>query len=638
MEKIPEPAAAIYLPSGVLIPTLNNLLKTEATFSSVMPFANEDAVISACKETTFLGKLVNFCFPAKVQGDSGVTFQRIPEDLEKEESIARAIEAGIAAGCQILDLTSAKILAGNPADILGFASELVILYLTQNINVTSVPGVASLFGEGENAYMPPKEILVRWINYHLKAAGYATVINDIDETLKDSAVMLPLLEKLFPDQIEKAALAETDLAKKAEAVVQCCQKAGSRLAVRPEDILAGNPRIFLGLLAELFNVKNGLESVPPKSEPVTAAITVAVSDAKIEVEVAQVAAEAPKMEATVGIEAVPATAAEAPKEATVKVEIEVAPATNAEAPKIEAKVEVEAAAPAPAAAPQESSVKIEAPAAASPATTKPDDAKPVEAAPAPATPVAPAPAKEDQKEPSPATSPSAKKPTFATNRKKEEDEKTFKNWLVTFLGAPLVEESLYENLRDGLILLKLIEKLWPGSTDPKQYEKTPNGNRFKMIINGNYVVEVCRKQKLVLPGTNGVDIVDCNESKVLGLLWQLMRVSSVAVAGNKSEEELVQWANGILKGKQPEIKSLKEPELKSGQYLINLLAAVQPTAVDFGAVKEGKTDEEADLNAKYVLGVAKDMGIKSALTFEDIKTVPLCLLQFSRRQSKIIGE
>ena len=51
--------------------------------------------------------------------------------------------------------------------------------------------------------------------------------------------------------------------------------------------------------------------------------------------------------------------------------------------------------------------------------------------------------------------------------------------------------NLYEEFKDGISLLKIIEKVKPNSVDWKKAEKTPN-NKFKKLANTKLCVDLCK--------------------------------------------------------------------------------------------------------------------------------------------------
>jgi len=108
------------------------------------------------------------------------------------------------------------------------------------------------------------------------------------------------------------------------------------------------------------------------------------------------------------------------------------------------------------------------------------------------------------------------------------EERAFRMW-INSLGIPgLYINSLYEDVKDGIGLLKVIDKVQPGLVDWKKVEMNPS-NKFKKVSNNNYAVVLGKTKELgiSLPGTQGSDIVDGNKKLILGYVWQLMRLHTL---------------------------------------------------------------------------------------------------------------
>lgn len=76
------------------------------------------------------------------------------------------------------------------------------------------------------------------------------------------------------------------------------------------------------------------------------------------------------------------------------------------------------------------------------------------------------------------------------------DERAFRFWInsLNIEDLPSVT-NLYEEARDGLLLLKVINKLNPTVVDWKKVDKNPN-NKFKQGINCSQVIEASKKLNL----------------------------------------------------------------------------------------------------------------------------------------------
>src|SRR5205807_1015996 len=73
---------------------------------------------------------------------------------------------------------------------------------------------------------------------------------------------------------------------------------------------------------------------------------------------------------------------------------------------------------------------------------------------------------------------------------------------------------------------------------------------------------------------------------------------------------MLKWANDMAKsgGKVQGIRSFKDPSLGSGVFLLDVLNGMKSNYVDYSLVTGGRTDEEAYLNAKLSISIARKMG------------------------------
>ena len=115
-----------------------------------------------------------------------------------------------------------------------------------------------------------------------------------------------------------------------------------------------------------------------------------------------------------------------------------------------------------------------------------------------------------------------------------------------------------------------------------------------------------------LVGVSGKDLADGNKKLTLALVWQLMRchlmgfLASLRQHGSGSDEEMVRWANAQVagSGSSHSMRDFADTSLASSLFLIDLLAAVEPRAINRALVTPGETEEEKALNAKYAISSA----------------------------------
>ena len=106
--------------------------------------------------------------------------------------------------------------------------------------------------------------------------------------------------------------------------------------------------------------------------------------------------------------------------------------------------------------------------------------------------------------------------------------KAFRMWINSLGLDGVYVNNLYEDIKDGIILLKVLERVKPGSVDWRRAEKNPN-NKFKRLQNANYAIEVGKAMGFTLVGIGGVDLVDGKRKLVLGLVWQIVRKHTLEV-------------------------------------------------------------------------------------------------------------
>lgn len=202
----------------------------------------------------------------------------------------------------------------------------------------------------------------------------------------------------------------------------------------------------------------------------------------------------------------------------------------------------------------------------------------------------------------------------------EREARVFTLWLNSLEVDPAVY-NLFENLRDGVVILQAFDKVIPGSVvwrrvskpkivaEPVELaegeEPKPPLSRFKMVENTNYAVELAKANRMHIVGIQGADIVDGSKTLTLGLVWQLMRRNIVQTLASLSkggreivDGDIVKWANETVKkgGKSSVMKSFKDPNIKNAVFFLDLLDSLKPGYVDYNLVYKGKDDEECRLN------------------------------------------
>jgi len=212
------------------------------------------------------------------------------------------------------------------------------------------------------------------------------------------------------------------------------------------------------------------------------------------------------------------------------------------------------------------------------------------------------------------------------------EERVFRMW-ANCLGIPgFFINNLFDDFEDGLNLLKVIDAIRPGTVVWRKVEKPKRGKMmvFKKNANNNYAVVLGKGPLgLSLPTTGGSDITQKIKKLVLGMVWQMCRLHTVQMlkelsGGNEpiEEAEILEFINTQTSNLGLEtIDSFRDGEIANGRWVVAAAATIEPEAVDWDIVTDGATEEDALLNIRYGITVARKLGCLVFCVPEDIQEV-----------------
>jgi len=215
------------------------------------------------------------------------------------------------------------------------------------------------------------------------------------------------------------------------------------------------------------------------------------------------------------------------------------------------------------------------------------------------------------------------------NSQGDREARAFALWLNS-LGVDPFVNNLYEDLRDGLVLLQAFHKIHRGSVEWKRVNTKVPLSRFKMVENTNYAVDLGKQFKYSLVGIQGADLTDGIKNLTLSLTWQLMRDNVIQILKSLSkdgrdvtEDDMVSWANSVpgRVGKTSKMSSFRDSSLRTGHFFLDVLAGIKKGIVDYDLVTPGQTDDEAKLNAKYAISIARKLGATIFVLPDDLVEV-----------------
>lgn len=158
-------------------------------------------------------------------------------------------------------------------------------------------------------------------------------------------------------------------------------------------------------------------------------------------------------------------------------------------------------------------------------------------------------------------------------------------WCNSLGVEDLYINNLYEDFKDGIALLKILDKVKPESVDWKKVEKKPN-NKFKKLANTKMCVDVCKdKYNFKMVNIGGVDIHNGEKKLVLATMWLIVTYHTLNVfflfqmIGDKTEDQVLEWANGRVDASL-KVSSFKDKAIGNSEWLFGLLRSVDKDCVD----------------------------------------------------------
>lgn len=477
---------------------INAVLAGDPDLGSRLPYPTETfEMFDDCKDGLVLAKLINDSVPdtidERVLNRPGRKIKTL-NAFHMTENNNIVIESARGIGCSVVNIGSGDIIEVREHLILGLIWQIIRRGLLGKIDIKLHPELYRLLDEDETLEqflrLPPEQILLRWFNYHLKAAGWQRRVANFSSDVKDGENYTVLLAQIAPEHCTRSPLQTRDLHQRAEQVLQNADTLGCRKFLTPTSLVAGNPKLNLAFVANLFNTWPALDAIT-----------------------------------------------------------------------------------------EEEKLQI-------------DD----------------------------------------FDAEGEREARVFTLWLNSLEVNPTVN-SLYDDLKDGTILLQAYDKVIKGSVNWRHVNKPPahggEMSRFKAVENTNYAIELGKQNRFSLVGVQGADITDGQRTLTLGLVWQLMRkdisetLSALAQRLGKREitdAEMVKWANDMSRkgGKNSSVRSFKDSQIGTGVYLLDVLNGIKSSYVDYDLVTAGRTDDDAYMNAKLSISIARKLGATIWLVPEDI--------------------
>lgn len=473
---------------------INNYLAGDEFLRKYLPIdSSSNDLFEIVKDGVLLCKLINVAVPGTID-ERAINTKRLLNPWERNENHTLCLNSAKAIGCTVVNIGTQDFIEGRRHLVLGVISQIIKIQLLADLNLKKTPQLLQLVDDSKDVEelmsLPPEKILLRWMNFHLKKAGYKKIVTNFSSDIKDGEAYANLLNVLAPEHSNPSTLAVKNPLQRAKLILEHADRMGCRRYLTAKDIVEGSPNLNLAFVAHIFQHRNGLSTQ-----------TKEISFLEV----------------------------------------------------------------------------------------SPDDTQ------------------------------------------ISREERAFRLW-INSLGNSTYIDNVFEDLRNGWVLLETLDKLSPGIVNWKIANKPPIKLPFRKVENCNQVVKIGKQLKFSLVNIAGNDIVQGNKKLILALLWQMMRYNVLQLLKNLrfhshgkeiTDADILQWANAKVRisGSQSHMNSFKDKSLADGIFFLELLSAVQPRAVNWSLVTKGVTDEEKKMNATYIISIARKLGCSIFLLPEDITEV-----------------
>ncbi|XP_026186240.1 plastin-3-like isoform X1 [Mastacembelus armatus] len=242
---------------------INSCLEKDPDCKHVLPInPSTEALFKAVADGIVLCKLINLSVPDTI--DERTINKKKLTPFTTQENLNLALNSASAIGCQVVNIGAQDLKEGKPHLVLGLLWQIIKIGLFAVIELSRNEAIAALLEEGESLdelmKLSPEELLLRWVNFHLKKVGMS--ISNFSGDIKDSKAYFHLLEQIAPDgskedvprvEIDMTGLYEKDLKKRAECMLKQAEHLGCRQFVTATDVVCGNAKLNMAFIATLFN-------------------------------------------------------------------------------------------------------------------------------------------------------------------------------------------------------------------------------------------------------------------------------------------------------------------------------------------------------------------------------------------------
>ncbi|THG04049.1 hypothetical protein TEA_004722 [Camellia sinensis var. sinensis] len=252
---------------------INSFLREDPFLKEYLPLdPSNNALFDLAKDGVLLCKLINVAVPGTID-ERAINTKRVLNPWERNENHTLCLNSAKAIGCTVVnigtqDLIEARVEVAEVSffcPVLATSGSGVDFSNNQaDLNLKKTPQLVELVDDSKDVEelmsLPPEKVLLKWMNFQLKKAGYKKQVTNFSSDLKDGEAYAHLLNVLAPEHGSATTLDAMDPNRRANMIIEHAEKMDCKNYVTPKDIVEGSPNLNLAFVAQIFQHRNGLST------------------------------------------------------------------------------------------------------------------------------------------------------------------------------------------------------------------------------------------------------------------------------------------------------------------------------------------------------------------------------------------